>query len=543
MMRRLGVVGLDAFQFHGFEHAGLALHLLFQKLDEPALLRHHVVQLLDLVFEVGDAGLKFFHPLGHFICHENDFARAPPGSRDGELLGVALPAEFRNNSPAKMPRKLTVQKSATNVMILGVGSFAHSIGRALAGAGAHVTTYLTRDYGHFPPSLVGRTYVRGVFPNPVPLLRENKTAVVIPQSIDWAVQPWADELVKSGVAIFSPTGEAMRIERERDFARELCAKFKIPFPKSFVASNRIEAEKILAKNPQPFVIKNPLCSPTSPIHTILCETVADTRAWLRNVNYAEGVFLQEYLGRAEAGHIALVSGGEIHSLVTNQEYKYAFNGNMGIVAGAPLGGLVERDEHDKYGLARGLIHPLLPWLRKVNYHGPIQVTAIKTPVGRASSRAGSSGASPHRKWHVIEYNIRIGVTSGPMILRMLKNPAETVLRTARNEKLKLEFNDHLNFGCSLTLAGYGYPFTQVRGPQLPLEVDGKFDCDVWWNEVARSADGNLISTGHRIADVIALAPKLDAAIAKAYANIRKIRVVGSYFRTDVGQSLWPPGTV
>ena len=124
---------------------------------------------------------------------------------------------------------------------------------------------------------------------------------------------------------------------------------------------------------------------------------------------------------------------------------------------------------------------------------------------------------------------------------MLKHPAEAVLATARNEKLKLEFNAKLNFGCSLTLAGYGYPFTQVRGPQLPLEVDGKFDCDVWWNEVARGADGKLVTTGHRIADVIALAPALNAAISKAYANIRKIRVVGSYFRTDVGQSLWPPG--
>jgi len=437
-------------------------------------------------------------------------------------------------------------------MVLGVGSFAHSIGGALADDGATLSTYLTRDYGHFPPSLNGAVYPRAAFPSPVPLVRKNKIAVVIPQSIDWALQPWADDLMQSGVGIFSPTGEAMRIERERDFARELCAQFKIPFPKSFVASNRIEAEKILAENPLPFVIKNPLCSPTSPIHTILCETVADTRAWLRHVNYAEGIFLQEYLGRAEAGHIALISGGEIHSLVTNQEYKYAFNGNLGIVAGAPLGGLVERDEHDKYGLARELIHPLLPWFRKVNYHGPIQVTAIKAPVGRASSQAGlgtskqgngSRGRSPHRQWHVIEYNIRIGVTSGPMILRMLKNPAETVLATARNEKLKLQFNPKVNFGCSLTLAGYGYPFTQVRGPQLPLEIAGKLDCDVWWNEVARGTDGQLMTTGQRIADVIALAPKLDAAIAKAYANIRKLRVVGSYFRTDVGQSLWPPGNV
>ena len=425
-----------------------------------------------------------------------------------------------------MARPLEKLKSG-QVMILGVGSFAHSLGGALAEAGADVSTYLTRDYGHFAPSLVGPTYSRDAFPSPVPLINQNQVGCVIPQSIDWAQAPWAAELRKSGTPIFCATGEGMKIERERDFARKLCAEFKIAFPKSFVAANRIEAERILEKHPQPFVIKNPLCSPTSPIHTILCETVADTRAWLRQVNYAEGVFLQEYLGRAEAGHIVLVSGGEIHSLVTNQEYKYAFNGNLGIVAGAPLGGLVERDEQDKYGLARELIHPLRPWLRKVKFNGPLQVTAIK--------RGG--------KWHVIEYNIRIGVTSGPMILRMLKNPADVILRTAQNKKLELQFKEGFNFGCSLTLAGYGYPFTQVRGPQLPLEVRGKLDCDVWWNEVARGADGGLVSTGHRIADVIALAPTLAAAIGKAYKNIRKLRVVGSYFRTDVGQSLWPPGEV
>jgi phosphoribosylamine-glycine ligase len=410
-------------------------------------------------------------------------------------------------------------------MILGVGSFAHSIGQALADSGADVSTYLTRNYGHFPPSLVGKTFSPEAFPSPVPPVREREIDVVIPQSIDWALQPWTEDLLASGVGIFSPVREAMRVERERDFARKLCAEFKIPFPQAYVASNRIEAEKVLMKRPRPFVIKNPFCSPTSPIHTILCETVEDTRAWLQHVNYAEGVFLQEYLGRAEAGHIVLVSGGEIYSLVTNQEYKYAFNGNQGIVAGAPLGGLVERDPNDKYSLARQLIHPLLPWLRNSKFNGPLQVTAVK--------RGG--------RWHVIEYNIRIGVTSGPMILRMLKNPAEIVLRTARNEKLDLQFNEKLNFGCSLTLAGYGYPFTQVRSPHLPLEVNSRFDCDVWWNEVARSADGQLMATGHRIADVIALAPTFDGAIAKAYANISKIRVVGSYFRTDIGRSLWPPG--
>lgn len=410
-------------------------------------------------------------------------------------------------------------------MVLGVGAFAYSTAQILKDSGAEVSTYLTRDYGHHAPSLAGPVYRREQFPSPVPLLRQNGADLVVPMSIDWAQAPWQDELWAANVPIFSPTGEAMRIERERDFARAICHRFKVPFPQAYVARNRLEAETLLEQHQRPFVIKNPLCSPTSPIHTILCETPEDTRSWLRHLDYAEGVFLQEYLGRREAGHIALVSGGEIYPLVTNQEYKHAFGGDMGIIAGAPLGGLVEKDPGDKYGLARELIEPLAPWFRKVNYHGPLQVTAIR-----------------HRdQWHVIEYNIRIGVTSGAMLLRLLVNPSEVLLRTARNEKLDLEFVEQCNYGCSVTLAGYGYPYVQIQGPPVPVELRGEFDCDVWWNEVALDGAGRLMATGHRIADVIAFGSELEGTVQQAYRNIRQIRALGSYYRQDIARSLWPPG--
>jgi phosphoribosylamine--glycine ligase len=416
-------------------------------------------------------------------------------------------------------------KQAPSVLIMGVGAFAHSTSQILRTAGANVSTYLTRSYAHYPPTLVGPVYRSDQFPSPAALVKQQSITLVVPMSIDWAQAPWAEELLASQVPIFCPTREAMKIERDRDFARQLCHDFKIPFPKAHVARNRLEAEAILEAHPQPFVLKNPFCSPTSPIHTILCETLADTRSWLKHVDYAEGVFLQEYLGRCEAGHIALVSAGEIYSVVTNQEYKRAFAGNLGIVAGAPLGGLAEKDPTDKYGLARELLHPLRPWFRAVNYHGPIQVTAV---------RRGD-------KWHVIEYNIRIGVTSGAMLLRMMNDPLGSLLRTGRNQPLELNFVEGLEFGCSVTLAGYGYPYVQVRGPQLPVEVTAPIDCDLWWNEVAPDGAGTLRSTGHRIADVVAFGRTLDAAIATAYANIRKLRSLGSYYRPDVGQSLWPPG--
>jgi phosphoribosylamine-glycine ligase len=220
-----------------------------------------------------------------------------------------------------------------------------------------------------------------------------------------------------------------------------------------------------------------------------------------------------------------VSGGEIYSLVTNQEYKRAFAGNLGIIAGAPLGGLVEQDPGDRYGLAKELLHPLLPWFRRVNYHGPIQVTAVQ--------RDG--------KWYVIEYNIRIGVTSGAMLLRMLQDPWQAVLDTCHNRKLRLEFKDDLRFGCSVTLAGHGYPYVQINGPHLPVDIAGDLDADVWWNEVARNTEGQLVATGHRIGDIIGLGANLPEARDRAYRNIRRIRCLGSYFRPDIGQSLWPPG--
>lgn len=415
-------------------------------------------------------------------------------------------------------------------MVLGVGSFAHSTAQILREQGANPITYLTRDYGHYGAQSAGRTYSWREHPSPIPLLRRHKINLVLPMSIDWSEREWGRDLVQSAVPFLCPTGNALNLEKERDLARQLCAEAGIPFPKSYWAKNQREAERILARDPRAFVIKNPICGPSSPIHTIVCESADETRAWLPRLDYKDGVFLQEYLGRAEAGHIAFVSDGQVHSLVTNQEYKRAFNENQGVVAGAPLGGIVEQDPGDRYRLARELIHPLLPWFRKVNFHGPVQVTAVRPP-GKGS------------RWHVIEYNVRIGVTSGAMILRMLKNPIDALLKVARNEPLEsLEFNERLRFGCSVTLAGFGYPYTQVAGPEFPLRVEGKFSCDVWWNEV-RQAGKNLVATGHRIVDVVAIESELENAVRTAYRNIRRIRSLASYYRTDIGASMWPPGKV
>ena len=45
------------------------------------------------------------------------------------------------------------------VMVFGVGAFTQGMLHILKQDGAQVSTYLTRDYAHYSPSLEGKTYL------------------------------------------------------------------------------------------------------------------------------------------------------------------------------------------------------------------------------------------------------------------------------------------------------------------------------------------------------------------------------------------------
>ena len=69
MMWRLGIIGIDAFQLDRFHRGRLALDFLLQSLKQFILPGHHAVQLLDLMFEMGNVRFELSDPLGDFICH------------------------------------------------------------------------------------------------------------------------------------------------------------------------------------------------------------------------------------------------------------------------------------------------------------------------------------------------------------------------------------------------------------------------------------------------------------------------------------------
>ena len=81
-MRRFLLVRLDALQLQRFHGPRLAVDILLQAFQPFTLLDHDAVQLLHLVFQVGDGGFKLFSAPGMFVSHGR-ILPAPPSEVEG----------------------------------------------------------------------------------------------------------------------------------------------------------------------------------------------------------------------------------------------------------------------------------------------------------------------------------------------------------------------------------------------------------------------------------------------------------------------------
>lgn len=68
-MRRLGVGGFDALEFDAFDGLGNFLLERLHFCELTTLFEHDLVELIVLMFEVGQIGFEFFQAFGEFFVH------------------------------------------------------------------------------------------------------------------------------------------------------------------------------------------------------------------------------------------------------------------------------------------------------------------------------------------------------------------------------------------------------------------------------------------------------------------------------------------
>lgn len=330
-----------------------------------------------------------------------------------------------------------------------------------------------------------------------------------------------DRFREEGLAIFGPTKAAAEIEASKDFAKRLMVKYDVPTAAYATFSDFEEALAYVRKGTLPTVLKYDglAAGKGVVIATTMEEAEATLRDMLLDTKFGEGrVVIEEFLTGEEFSLMCFVAGNKICPMPVAQDHKRAYDndegpntGGMGAYTELPF--ITEEDhayamENIMQRVADAMVAEGTP------FSGVLYGGLMKTPQGIK----------------VIEFNARFGDPETEVVLPRLKSDAVEVFgAVARNEQPEAEWTEEATLG--IVLASKGYPGDYAKG--FAIRGTERVESKIYHMGTAQK-DGELVTAGGRVMIVVASAPTLQEAQAKARKEISKIECDNLFHRTDIG---------
>ena len=231
------------------------------------------------------------------------------------------------------------------------------------------------------------------------------------------------------------------------------------------------------------------------------------------------VLLETFLDGPEVSLFCLVDGETVVPLLPAQDHKRVGNNDEG----PNTGGM-------------GAYTPL-PWLPEDGVQRIVDevcVPVAKEMVARGCSYSGLLYAG--LAWGqdgpaVVEFNCRFGDPETQAVLALLKTPLGQLLASVAEgtlaEQPPLEWED--GYALTVVLAAQNYP----DSPRTGDVITGAENPAVLHAGTARNANGELVSAGGRVLNVIGTGSTLTDARDAAYAVLGTISLDGSHYRSDI----------
>jgi phosphoribosylamine--glycine ligase len=334
----------------------------------------------------------------------------------------------------------------------------------------------------------------------------------------------ADAFEAAGRRIFAPNRAAAQLEGSKTFAKAFMARYDIPTAAYRSFTELDAALAYLETQTYPLVVKDSALAAGKGV------TVAHTRA--EAVGALEAVFgaggevvIEAFLSGQEVSLLLLTDGDAVQLLPLAQDYKQAFDGDlgpmtggMGAVAPVPLLSEAQLD-----AVLKTIVKPTLSGLRAegVVYRGVLFIGLMLTPEGVK----------------VLEYNVRFGDPETQAVLPLLESDLLELLEATAAGRLA-EVTPRWSAGASacVVLAAPGYPGGYPTG--LPLSVPETLpEGTLVFHAGTALEEEGLVSSGGRVLNVVALAETLAEAVAAAYAGADAIDFKGAHLRRDIGGRL------
>jgi len=429
------------------------------------------------------------------------------------------------------------------ILVIGSGGREHAIVRALSRDTAEL---------HVAPGNPGMAALGQVHPGTAPtpagilgLAREIGPDLVVIGPEAPLVAGAADALRAAGLCCFGPDASAAMIEGSKAFAKQVMAEAGIPTAAAFTCRTGAEVDQALAAFGPPYVVKDDALAAGKGVLV-----TADVEAARAHARACGTVVIEEFLDGPEVSLFAITDGRTAVPLMPAQDFKRAGDGDQGPNTGG-MGAYVP-----------------LPW-------APDDLTSrtMDTIVGpavdvmrrRGTPYAGllyAGLALTSAGLRVVEFNARFGDPETQVILDRLGSPLAPLLAAAAVGDLASVPPPAWRPGAAVTVvfAAEGYPEAPVKGDKIkipnseragvlaarqtgsqqaptPQATGGSQATEAYILHAgtARDAEGDLVSAGGRVLNLVGSGADLAAARGAAYELAGMIEMRGGWYRHDIAE--------
>ncbi len=418
-----------------------------------------------------------------------------------------------------------------NILVLGSGGREHAIAWALAKSPRTKNLFIAPGNG----GTAGIELSQGnlsqnvnLDPMDVPqIIRfadENQIDLVVIGPEAPLVAGVADKLRADGIAVYGPNAAEAQLEGSKHYAKRFMDANNIP---TAAYASFEEAEPAIAyieEQGAPIVVKADGLAAGKGV--VIAET---TEAAINAVkacfdgafgSAGSSVVIEECMRGPECSMLSFVTDGKSFPMAPSQDHKRAYDGDtgpntggMGVYSPVPI---VTDEEMDAMVAIMDRAAAAVP-----DYKGTLYGGFMLTPQGPK----------------IVEYNVRFGDPETQVVLPRLESDLVDVMEAVASgdaDDIALDWSD--KWAVCVVLASEGYPGSFEKGKVI-LGVEDAEALDgvqVFHAGTAKNFDGELVTAGGRVLNVVALGDTFEEARDLAYEACNLINFEGKQFRRDIG---------